>query len=324
MKKVMWVLLDDRMGSVGQAKGIILALADKLTIIEKQIVYNKWAKLPNCLKGRSLIGVDINKSSELNKDYPDLVLSTSRRTTPIARLIKKESKNKTKIIQLMHPGKCGIKDLDLVIIPEHDAKKCKGNNFFMITGCPHRITDSSINEAALKWEKEFFNLPKPYLSVIIGGAIKGKPFSLENAKSLAERIKSIHKEIGGSILVTTSRRTGTEPEKLIMDTLKGIPMHTFLWGEKKENPYMGYLACADKIIITGDSVSMCSEACGTGKPVLVFEGSNWLTSKHHRFVESLYDGKFAIAIDNPKALDFYPEQKLNCATAIATKILEIR
>ena len=27
----------------------------------------------------------------------------------------------------------------------------------------------------------------------------------------------------------------------------------------EENPYMGYLACSDNIIVTGDSVSMCCD-----------------------------------------------------------------
>ena len=39
--------------------------------------------------------------------------------------------------------------------------------------------------------------------------------------------------------------------------------------QKKDNPIMGFYACADRIIVTGDSVSMACEACGSGKPVLV-------------------------------------------------------
>ena len=36
-----------------------------------------------------------------------------------------------------------------------------------------------------------------------------------------------------------------------------------------ENPYFGFLAHADAIVVTADSVSMTSEACSTGKPVYV-------------------------------------------------------
>ncbi len=324
MKKTMWVLLDDRMGSVGQAKGIIQAIGDKIEVVEKQLVYNKWARLPNFLKRASFIGVNIAKSSNLNEDFPNLILSTSRRTATVALKLKKQSKGKSKIIQLMHPGNFGIKKMDLIIVPEHDAKKCHGSNFFMITGCPHRITDKTVKEAAEKWHDEFKDLPKPWLSVIVGGSIKGHPFGLENARNLGIAARNIVNVLGGSILITTSRRTGAEAEKEIMKQLQGVPMHTFLWGEKKDNPYMGYLSCADKILITGDSVSMCSEACGTGKSALIFCGKGWLTKKHMRFAQSLVDGNYATMVDDPNALSFKPKHILNTSEKIAKKILEIR
>jgi mitochondrial fission protein ELM1 len=34
-----------------------------------------------------------------------------------------------------------------------------------------------------------------------------------------------------------------------------------------ENPYAGFLAYADRVVVTPDSVNMLSEACATGKPV---------------------------------------------------------
>lgn len=324
MKKTMWALFDDRMGSVGQAKGIILALAERINVFEKKIVYNKFAKLPNCFKGRSLLGMNKQESSSLEGPWPDLVLSISRRTTPIARWIKKQSGNKTKIVQLMHPGKSGLKDIDLVVVSEHDAKKCKGNNFMFITGCPHRIFEKTLSEAKAQWESVFAKLPKPLVSVLIGGAIKGKEFSLENAKKLGQSLKALHKKSGGSFLITTSRRTGIEAEKIILNEISNIPTYTYLWGEKKENPIMGFYACADKIVVTGDSVSMVSEACGSGCPVLIFEGSEWLTAKHLRFIRSLYDGNYACPLDSDKALSFKPDRHLNPAQEIAAKILEIR
>ena len=325
MKKTLWALLDDRMGSVGQAKGILQALEGKINLVEKNIVYNKWAKLPNFLRGTSLLGVDKDKSSALDDGVPDIVLSISRRTLPIARNIRKRSNKKTKIIQLMYPGKTGLKDIALVIVSEHDRNKCSNGNFFYITGCPHRMTEDRLSEAKQKWESEFAKLPKPLTTLIIGGAIKGKPFSLENAKSLGENVAKIIKKTGGSILITSSRRTGKKAELVILKELEGFPVYTYLWGEQKENPFLGFLACAERIIVTGDSVSMCSEACGTGKQVLIFEGKDWLTPKHLRFVKSLYDGKYAIPLEdffnNPT---FVPNKKLLPAQSVAEQILKIR
>lgn len=323
MKKTIWALFDDRMGSIGQAKGILQALGDEFEVIEKNIVYNKLAALPNWLRRTTLIGVDKKASSPLKGDYPDLVLSISRRTLPIALWIKKQSKGKSKIIQLMFPGKYGLENLDLIIISEHDRGKSESGNLFYITGCPHRVSQKAIEEAKEKWNPVFEKLPKPWNSVIIGGAIKNKPFTLKNAEMLADTVLKLHKQVSGSILITTSRRTGVEAQEAIMKKLAHIPAYTYLWGEKKENPIMGFYACADKIIATGDSVSMVSESCGSGKPVLVFSGKGWLTSKHNRFVKSLIDGGYAVDIYAPNALEFKPLQRLDPAEEIAAKIKEL-
>ncbi len=320
MKKIIWALLDNRMGSVGQARGILQSLGDDFEIVEKNIVYNRLASLPNCLLGASFCGVNSKKSSVLQPPYPDAVLSISRRTTPIARRIKKLSQNKTKIIQLIYPGKCGLQDLDLVIVPEHDRKNNPPKNIFYITGCPHRITPQNMAEAKLKWEPSFEHLPRPWYCVAVGGAIKKKTFTVDNAVMLGREIRQLINKTGGSLLITTSRRTGDEAQTALMKELQDIPAYTYLWGEKKDNPIMGFWACADKIIVTGDSVSMCCEACGAGKPVIIFCGKNWLTPKHQRFVQSLYNGKYAVSIEDALCLDFVPEKTLNPCSDVIEKI----
>ncbi len=311
------------MGSVGQARGLMPMLEKNFDIVEKNIVYTKFAALPNFLLGSSLISLDKSKSSSLKLPYPDAVLSISRRTSVIARHIKKQSKGKTKIIQLLHPGNYGLKDIDLVITPEHDRKDNPPQNMFFVTGSPHRITQDILKPAQEKWEPEFSHLPKPWISVIVGGAIKKRAFSIENAIELGTKIRKPLEKTGGSLLITTSRRTGSAAEQALMNELKDIPAYTFLWGEKKENPLTGFLACADKIIATGDSVSMCCEACGTGKPVLVFCGKDWLTPKHLRFVQSLYSGKYATALEDDDALTFIPEKTLNPSGIIVEKIIQM-
>lgn len=319
MKKKLWMLLDSRMGSVGQARGVVSCLdTDKYEIIEKNLEYTKLSGLPNFLRGKTLVGITPESKKQIIAPFPDMVLSISRRTVPVARYIKKQNKN-TKIIQLMHPGKTGLKEFDLVLVPEHDKNKKSYSNMHYIVGAPHRINANVLQEAQEKWAKEFEHLPKPLTAVIVGGAIKKKEFSLDNAIDLGNKIRTLKEQNGGSILITTSRRTGEKAEKAIMEALKDIPSHTFLWGEKKENPYMGYLACADNIVVTGDSVSMCCEACGTNKPVFVFTGKKWLTRKHIRFVASLYKNGYAIALKE-RNLAFKPKKALNAAIDAANQI----
>ena len=45
----------------------------------------------------------------------------------------------------------------------------------------------------------------------------------------------------------------------------------WIWDGSGDNPYMGYLALADVLVVTADSVNMVSEAAATGKPVFVVD-----------------------------------------------------
>lgn len=325
MKRTLWVLLDDRRGSVGQAKGIAEALGDRINIVEKQLIYTKKSWFPNWIKGRSLLGVDLDKSDNLTAPYPDIVLSTSRRTVATARYVRKQSGYQTKIVQLMYPsGGVGLKDMELVIVPSHDSlKKQSHPKALVITGAPNRIFADKLEATRQQWNPVFSSLPQPWTAVIIGGAIKGVPWPLANAENLADSLRRIYQQRGGSLLITTSWRTGKEAEEIILQKLQDIPMYTYIWGEQKENPLMGFYACADLIIATADSVSMCSESCGTGTPVLLFKGQNWLPEKHTRFANSLIEQGYAEDLNAPDALAFRPKDRLNSAHQIADKILEI-
>ena len=322
MKKTIWILTDNRIGSRHQAEGIAHYLEkDKFNIITKQLNYTKLASLPNLIRGKTLIGLDTPSKQLITSPYPDIVLSSTRRTAPIARYIKKHSPQ-TKLVQLIHIGKTGLKEFEKVFVPEHDMYKLKSPNIVYTTGAPHFITQEKLNQAQNTWETKFSHLPRPITALIIGGAIKKHPFTLENATHLAKLVYDYKQQIGGSLLITTSRRTGQLAEQEIMKLLSSIPNYNYLWGATGDNPYLGYLALADDIIVTGDSVSMCSEATSTQKPVRIFTGSNWLTTKHLRFVNSLYNKQYATPLEQTN-LNFSPNKTpLNTALDIA-KIISI-
>ena len=116
MKKKLWVLLDSRTGSVGQARGVVQQLnPEHYDITEKVLDYTKFSGLPNFLRGKTLIGLTPASKQAIVAPFPDLVLSTSRRTVPVARFIKKQNPA-TKLIQLMHPGRTGLREFDKIIV----------------------------------------------------------------------------------------------------------------------------------------------------------------------------------------------------------------
>ena len=315
-KQKIWILLDNRMGSRHQAEGIAHYLdLSKFEIINKEITYTRLAALPNIIRGRTLIGLTKDCKKNLISPYPDIVLSSSRRTTPIARFIKKQHPE-TKLIQLLHIGRVGAKDFTYIFAPEHDSYKYTAPNIKYTIGSPHAITQEKLLEAKQLWQKEFAHLPHPITALIIGGAIKKIPFSKENAADLADIVQKIKENDHGSLLITTSRRTGKEAENVIMNTLKNIPQYTYLWGNTGNNPYLGFLAVSDNLIVTGDSVSMCCEATAASKPLQIFTGKNWLTPKHLRFINSLYKAGYASPLSKENR-QITPPIPLNIAQDLA-------
>ena len=113
MKSRVWVLADDRAGNVNQLLGVAEALG--WSYERKDIKYSKLIKLPNFLLGGTMLGIDKDSRKSLKAPWPEVVLSAGRRSFPVARAIKRLSHNKTKIIQLMHPGKAVARHSDLLV-----------------------------------------------------------------------------------------------------------------------------------------------------------------------------------------------------------------
>ena len=56
-----------------------------------------------------------------------------------------------------------------------------------------------------------------------------------------------------------------------------------IWDGEGENPYFAFLAAADFVVVTQDSVNMVAEAASTGKPVYIaaVDGDQWRKRLFH-------------------------------------------
>lgn len=293
-----WVLTDDRAGNVAQALGVAEALGRPFTV--KDVRYTPLAKLPSAIQGASLLGLTGDSRLALAPPWPALVIAAGRRTAPVARWIKRQSGGKTRIVQLMYPGRRAAADFDLIAVPRHDCVAPGGDaaNILRITGAPHRLTAAKLKAAAEVWGPRLGALRRPFVALMVGGATHSRPFPAHFAADLGRKAAGLAAELSGSVLVTTSRRTGADAEAALLANIPE-PGHVFLWGTGGDNPYLGYLALADRIIVTGDSVSMCSEACATGKPVHIYAPPDLVGAKHARLHRELYDLRLATPLESP-------------------------
>src|SRR3546814_5932667 len=111
------------------------------------------------------------------------------------------------------------------------------------------------------------HLPSPRVAVLVGGNNRYYTLDDEWMRGFVAQLRQMVDRSGCGILATISRRTGEAETSILRGGLASMP--AALWDGKGPNPYFGFLGLADAIVVTCDSISMVSEACSTGKPVLV-------------------------------------------------------
>ncbi len=288
LANVCWVITNGTPGMENQALGI----ADRVglaTIAKRVRLRWPWSRIAPFSPG-STFGRQSADSDSLDAPWPRLAIGVGRESIPFMRAIKKASP-RTVTVQCQDP-RTDLSSFDLVVPPEHDA--LTGANVFPILGSPNRITPEKLVAARTQFASLFEPLRAPRLAVLIGGDSRAYRFDDASVTALIASLTTLSKTHG--LMVTPSRRTGTENVKRIESALAGTG--AFLWNGSGENPYLGMLAWADAFLITADSVNLASEAATTGKPVHIFPlpgGSRKFDAFHRelaaRGISRVFDGQ---------------------------------
>ena len=106
--------------------------------------------------------------------------------------------------------------------------------------------------------------------MILGGKNAAYDFRAEDDARLAGALRSLG-GLGASFMITPSRRTHARLKEVVEEATRAFPR--ILWNGEGPNPYPQFLAQADALVVTADSVNMTGEAAATGRPVLVFTPS---------------------------------------------------
>ncbi|MDX2096129.1 MAG: mitochondrial fission ELM1 family protein [Alphaproteobacteria bacterium] len=306
-----WGLIDDRTGHTGQVLGVITRLGIPYHL--KRLEYNAFACLPSTWMGSSLMAVDTARSAPLTPPYPSLVIAAGRRTLPVLRYLKKQSPT-TRSIYLMRPE--SMRGIDLAVVPEHDGVKPVGNSITSLAPL-HAVTPATLDAARAAWEPQFAHLPRPFITLCMGGGTRRGQYKATHWHDIISRAVLLAGH--GSLLITTSRRTPKDAIALIEPLLQ-LPHVLHRWDMDKDNPYLGMLACADGIIVTGDSLSMCAEACVTGAPVFIYASAEVAPPKHQLLHQTLYDRGLAHPLNNLARLDWCPAQALDDVGQVVAEI----
>lgn len=322
-----WVLDDPRAGTAAQAIGI----AERLGVPFRRIplTWNWMAHVAGLSRHGSLLGLAAHSRAGMGRRVPAaplaaidefapaLVISAGSRSAAVALWLKQ--RYGSRIVHCMRPGIGGLlryPQFDLLVIPQHDNPPIAAN-VLPVLGAPHRVSPLILRQAALSWRERLAHLPHPRVALLVGGPVSRSNLVPALAHRLATTVARLTGQRGGAVLATTSRRTGAEATDALAAGLVRTLHVLYRWGEPGENPYLGFLANADVVVATANSVSMISEACATAAPVFVAL-PQLAGMRHRRLIASLHRaGHVRLLSDD---ISPWPRARLDEADRVAAEI----
>ncbi|MFH0764438.1 MAG: ELM1/GtrOC1 family putative glycosyltransferase [Candidatus Omnitrophota bacterium] len=243
----------------------------------------------------------------LMKAYSDFVVSCGSGSAPVNIFMSKE--NNAKNVVVMKPGVfMGLNKFSLAVIPRHDEPARRKN---VITT---RLAPNLVDAEMLRSDGEKLGAAarigkETVVGLLIGGDNPEFSLTKENIDNAIDNILRFSERTDADILATTSRRTPPEVEKILKEKLGKHPRCRLLIIANEKNydfAVGGILSLAGIVVVSGESVSMVSEAVTSGKRVAVFkpEKKNRAMSKHEKALDILKKSDY-ITYSRPEHLEIY-------------------
>ncbi|HZU52133.1 MAG TPA: ELM1/GtrOC1 family putative glycosyltransferase, partial [Sphingomicrobium sp.] len=186
-----------------------------------------------------------------------LVLGIGQRSAPVARYIQRASGGRTKTVRLGDPM-VSHKLFDLVITTTQYAVRDADN----VVRLPITITNENAVQPNNLEEQWLEGFSRPRRLLVIGGKTSLWQFDEQVVTTALQTLEERVAIEGGSVIAVTSPRTSRE---LVAAAEERLGEQAVVTGHFPR--YGALLNGADEIHVTGDSVSMLSDAVTSGKPV---------------------------------------------------------
>lgn len=251
-----WILSEPLAGLQAQAIG--LAEAARLPHELRALVPRApWRWIAAKLWPRPLAPV----ADSLRGEVPGLVIACGGMGGAVAAALRRGT---SRLVQVQNP-RLDPRRFDVVVVNRHD--ELTGPNVIVTRTALHRATPARLAEAAAAWRERLSHVPRPLVSVLVGGSNGRFRLDAKVAAGLAGSLTEMVQRDRVGLAVTPSRRTDPAAVAVLRQMLE--PHGAYVWDGGGDNPYFGMLGLADAIVVTQDSVSMISEAAATAAPVLI-------------------------------------------------------
>lgn len=257
-----WVFSDGAAGNARQASALARAMGLEARVFNIDL-RPPWRWLAPRMTSAARLALPGTQRHALNFPWPDFAIGCGRQAAFVTRMLRTWSAGTTFTVQILDP-RIDPTLFDVVVAPRHDG--LSGPNVIQTIGALNPIDDEWLDKARVEFST-LQQLPPPRSALLVGGPRHGLGLDIAWLDDLIARLQAWLAREHGSLMITLSRRTPPE----WADRLRGAFRNgcAFFWTGEQDgaNPYAGYLAHAERFVVTPDSVNMLSEACATGKPV---------------------------------------------------------
>lgn len=284
-KPRVWALSHYKTGHNSQVLGLAQALG--WAFATKQISNTPLAYLAAVI-GAKFFANKASLPGKIAAPWPDLVIASGWLPSLIARWINRRNYGNTRLILMGRRGGPVGESNNFGVHCQHFRLPPHPQHFETMLP-PSKVSGRELAQAVKDWPDLFANQARPRVVLLVGGENAQCAFDASEAKDLASRVSKAVCQIGGSLAVLPSRRTGTEASAALHASLNSDAIfESWQPYAMSANPYLGYLAAADVLVVTGESESMLAEAVATGKPVYIYPLSERAPGGRQRLANWVY------------------------------------
>lgn len=261
-----WAVSDGAAGNERQAVALARALGCGEPRVLRLAARAPWKWFSPRLVAASRLAFGRDFARALRAPPPRVVVGCGRQAALALQLLRKASHGACRVVQILDP-RIEPDAFDAVVAPAHDG--LQEDNVVITRGALNDIDEAWLAAARAQWP-HLEQLPQPRTVLLLGGSTRAVAIDEAYWRALAARLGGWIAREGGSLLVTSSRRSPEWLRAAARAEFSAVPGVQWHGEDDGPNPYPGLLAWADRIIVTPDSVNLLSEACATHAPVFAF------------------------------------------------------
>jgi hypothetical protein len=267
-----WVLLTEKPGDNDQCLALAEAL-DRPTVVkrldrqcadgveERAMIADLLAETAEGEQQRSAIG--------LRGPWPRVVICCGRRSDEVGFWIKRQSGGYTKVVSIGRAHR-PVASYDLLVaLPQFLVPERSNVVRLPLPMARRRDGCSTIDGASAR--SNIVPVPKPWFTLLLGGDVKQFEACERTLMDAARRAQMAADRHGGSVVISTSRRTPAASLAAVESVLDRPYVYRWSDDAAEENPYETLLRQSAALFVTADSISMIVDCCASSAPTYVIE-----------------------------------------------------